>query len=146
MLSIISSPFSNERFAVALARAKTEAAPPLEALLQTTRAPERFVVRTGRKVRFMPVEDVDWIEAAQNYVCLHAGEHSGLLRETMNSLENCLRPMGFVRIHRGLMVNARRICEISSIGGGEYEIQMGNRLLKSSRHYRDLVMALVRRG
>jgi two-component system LytT family response regulator len=145
-LDYLLKPFSDERFAAALARAKTEAAPSLEAVLNTTRAPQRFVVRTGSKVRFVAVEDVDWIEAAQNYVCLHAGEESGLLRETMNSLENSLRPAGFVRIHRGLMVNSRRIREISSIGGGEYEIQIGSRLLKSSRHYRNLVAVLVRGG
>lgn len=137
-------PFSDERFAAALARAKTEAGRSLEALLRSSHAPERFVVRTGNKVRFVAVEDVDWIEAAQNYVCLHAGKESGLLRETMNSLEQTLRPAGFVRIHRGLLVNARRIGEISSIGEGEYEIRAGVHLLKSSRHYRKQVAALLR--
>ena len=145
-LDYLLKPFSDERFAASLARAKTETGRSLEALLRSSRAPERFVVRTGNKVRFLSVQDVDWIEAAQNYVCLHAGEESGLLRETMNSLEQILRPAGFVRIHRGLMVNARRIGEICSIGEGEYEIRAGKHLLKSSRHYRKQIAALLRGG
>lgn len=145
-LDYLLKPFSDERFASALARAKTEVGRSLEALLQSASAPRRFVVRTGNKVRFVAVEDVDWIEAAQNYVCLHSGADSGLLRETMNSLEQSLRPAGFVRIHRGLMVNAGRIREISSIGEGEYEIRAGIHLLKSSRYYRKQVGALLRGG
>jgi two-component system, LytTR family, response regulator len=143
-LDYLLKPFSDERFAAALDRAKHEVGQSLEALLHSAAPPRRFVVRTGNKVRFVAVQDIDWIEAAQNYVCLHAGEESGLLRETMNSIETTLGPAGFVRIHRGLMVNARRIREISSIGEGEYEIRAGIHLLKSSRHYRKQVAALLR--
>jgi two-component system, LytTR family, response regulator len=143
-LDYLLKPFSDERFAAALARAKTAPGRQLGCLWRDAPAPERFVLRTGSRARFVAVEDVEWIEAAQNYVCLHTGDDSGLLRETMNALEKSLAPAQFVRIHRGLLVNARRIREISAIGGGEYEIAVGKRLLKSSRHYRRAVAALLR--
>ena len=143
-LDYLLKPYSDERFAVALARAKAGPASSVDGVLRFTQA-ERFVVRTGSKVRFVAVEDIDWIEAAENYVCLHAGGETGLWRETMTSLERRLRPAGFVRIHRGLLINARKIREISVLGDGEYEILTGNRLLKSSRHYRRAVAALLRR-
>ncbi|HLJ51620.1 MAG TPA: response regulator [Bryobacteraceae bacterium] len=145
-LDYLLKPFSDERFANALARAKNIPARPLDNLLEQTPSPARFVVRSGGRARFIAVEDVDWIESAQNYVCLHAGEDSGLLRETMASLEERLRPAQFVRIHRALLVNACRVREINSIGEGEYELLVGGRLLKSSRGYRRAVTNLIRLG
>jgi two-component system LytT family response regulator len=144
-LDYLLKPYSDERFAAALARAKTTPAWSVDGILNSTRAPERFVLRTGSKVRFVAVEDVEWIEAAQNYLCLHTGKETGLLRETMNALETRLAPAGFVRIHRGLLINSRSIREIYVLGDGEYEMQVGNSLLKSSRRYRRAVAALVRR-
>ena len=143
-LDYLLKPFSRERFAAALGRAKTGATASLGKLLDQTSAPARFVVRSGARSRFIAVDDVDWIEAAQNYVCLHAGEESGLLRQTMNSLEKSLAPAQFVRIHRAILVNSRRIREIHAIGEGEYEVLVGGRLLKSSRRYRRAVSALIR--
>jgi len=143
-LDYLLKPFSRERFAAALARAKSGGARPLGSLLDQAAAPVRFVVRSGARSRFIAVDDVDWIEAAQNYVCLHAGEESGLLRQTMNSLEKSLAPAQFVRIHRAILVNSHRIREIHAIGEGEYEVLAGGRLLKSSRRYRRAVSALIR--
>ena len=102
-------------------------------------------MRGRARVRFIAVEEVDWIESAQNYVCLHAGQESGLVRETMNSLEERLRGAGFVRIHRALLVNAGRIQEIVALGEGEYEVTVGGRLLKSSRRYRRSVSGLMKK-
>ena len=130
-------PFSDERFAAALARAKAGRAPALD---------KRFVVRGRDRVRFIAVEDVDWIESAQNYVCLHAGQESGLIRETMNSLEERLRGAGFVRIHRALLVNGGRVREIVALGDGEYEMTVGDKRLKSSRRYRRAVSGLMKMG
>ncbi|HYL73666.1 MAG TPA: response regulator [Bryobacteraceae bacterium] len=143
-LDYLLKPFSDERFARALARAKAGGGGSLNKLLAHGPAPERFVVRSGARARFIAVEDVDWIESAQNYVCLHAGEDSGLLRQTMNSLEKSLRAAHFVRIHRAMLVNTQRIHEITAIGGGEYELLVGGRLLKSSRRYQRAVSALLR--
>jgi two-component system LytT family response regulator len=149
-LDYLLKPYSDERFRLALTRAKTGSAQPavsaqnVDGVLMSMPAAHRFVVRTGSKVRFIAVEDVDWIEAAQNYVCLHAGKETGLLRQTMNTLEMSLRPAGFVRIHRRVLVNSERIREISGLGDGEYEILVGDRILKSSRHYRRTVSSIVR--
>lgn len=144
-LDYLLKPFSDERFDRALARARSEPPPSLAKLLEGTPPPARFVVRSGARARFIAVEDIDWIESAENYVCLHAGEDSGLLRETMSSLEARLQPAQFVRIHRALLVNARHISEVSALGGGEYEVLVGGRLLKSSRRYRRAVTTLLRR-
>ncbi len=142
-LDYLLKPFSDERFARALARAKTSPRQSLGGLLEGGPQPMRFVVRSGGRARFIDVTDVDWIESAENYVCLHAGAESGLLRETMNSLE--MRLQQFVRIHRTLLVNARHIREISALGSGEYEVLVGEKLLKSSRRYQRAVTNLMRR-
>lgn len=144
-LDYLLKPFSDERLRRALARAKSTPQPSLANLVEGTRLPSRFVVRSGGRARFIAVEDVDWIESAENYVCLHAGGESGLLRETMNSLEARLQPAQFVRIHRALLVNASRIREISALGGGEYELLVGLQLLKSSRRYQRAVTRLLRK-
>ena len=144
-LDYLLKPFSDERFRRALARAKSTPPPSLANLVEGTPPPSRFVVRSGGRARFIAVEEVDWIESAENYVCLHAGGESGLLRETMNSLEARLQPAQFVRIHRALLVNASRIREISSLGGGEYELLVGGQLLKSSRRYQRALTRLLRK-
>ncbi len=142
-LDYLLKPYSDERFRAALGRAKDSRSKSLSKLLEHVPAPTRFVVRSGARARVIAVEDVDWIEAAQNYVCIHAGDDSGLLRDTMTSLERRLQSMHFVRIHRALLVNALRIREIVAIGEGEYEILVGKRLLKSSRRYRRTITALI---
>ncbi len=142
-LDYLLKPFSDERFARALARAKAAPRQSLAGLLEGGPRPMRFVVRSGGRARFIDVADVDWIESAENYVCLHAGAESGLLRETMNSLEARLQQ--FVRIHRTLLVNSSHIREISALGSGEYEVLVGERLLKSSRRYQRAVTHLIRK-
>jgi two-component system LytT family response regulator len=144
-LDYLLKPFSDERFVRALARAKTAPRQGLAALLEGAKRPMRFVVRSGGRARFIDVVDVDWIESAENYVCLHSGAESGLLRETMNSLEARLQDAQFVRIHRTLLVNAGHIREISALGSGEYEVLVGEKLLKSSRRYQRAVTNLIRK-
>jgi two-component system LytT family response regulator len=141
-LDYLLKPYSDDRFRDALARAKAGRAKSVASVLGLVPTPVRFVIRSGARARFIAVDDVDWIEAAQNYVCIHAGDETGLLRDTMASLEERLRP-SFVRIHRAILVNANRIREITAIGEGEYEVQVGGRLLKSSRRYRRVVTALI---
>jgi two-component system LytT family response regulator len=72
----------------------------------------RFVVRSGTKDIFVPVNDIVWIEAADYYVCLHAGGKKHLLRESIKNLETQLDPRKFIRVHRSAIVNIDFVREI----------------------------------
>jgi two-component system LytT family response regulator len=93
----------------------------------------RFVVRSVGKMLLVDVTDVDWIEAAGNYVRLHHGGESHLLRETMTALEGRLDPGRFVRIHRSTIVNLDRVKELRHILHGDYAVILrdGTRLTLS---------------
>jgi two-component system, LytTR family, response regulator len=93
----------------------------------------RFVVRSVGKMLLIDVADVDWIEAAGNYVRLHHGGESHLLRETMTALEGRLDPNHFVRIHRSTIVNLDRVKELRHILHGDYALILrdGTRLTLS---------------
>ncbi|MCM2268687.1 MAG: LytTR family DNA-binding domain-containing protein [Thermoanaerobaculia bacterium] len=93
----------------------------------------RFVVRSVGKMLLIDVADVDWIEAAGNYVRLHHGGECHLLRETMTALEGRLDPSRFVRIHRSTIVNLDRVKELRHILHGDYAVILrdGTRLTLS---------------
>ncbi len=76
----------------------------------------RFSIRAGGKTSFIPVKEVDWIEAAGNYLVLHAGRENHLLRETLNGLETKLPPKTFARVNRSALVNLERIKELEPSG------------------------------
>jgi len=93
---------------------------------------ERFVVREGGRLSFVPVESVDWIEAAGNYVRLHEAGKQHLLRRTLAELSERLRGR-FVRARRTALVNARSISALEPYGKGSYVVHLknGTRLLSS---------------
>jgi two-component system LytT family response regulator len=93
---------------------------------------ERFVVRGGGRLVFLPVESVDWIEAAGNYVRLHQGGKDHLLRRTLAGLAERLGDR-FVRIHRTALVNTRAIAALEPYGKGSYVVHLtdGSRLISS---------------
>jgi two-component system LytT family response regulator len=105
----------------------------------------RFVVRDGHRLLFIPADQVDWIDAAGNYVRLHAGGRSHLLRETMKSVEARLDPERFVRVHRSAIVNLERIASMEPYFHGEYVLTLrdGTRL-NSSRSQSARLRALIR--
>jgi len=74
--------------------------------------PTRIMVRTGGRVFFQPVSEIDWIEAADYYARVHAGSEAHLLRESLAALEERLDPASFVRIHRSAIVNVERVKEV----------------------------------
>ena len=94
---------------------------------------ERLVVKSGGRLFFLRTDEIDWIEAAGNYVRLHVGAHSHLLRETMKGMEAALDPDRFIRIHRSTIVNTERIKELQPLFHGEYAVllQDGTRLVAS---------------
>jgi two-component system, LytTR family, response regulator len=149
-LDYLLKPFDRERFTAALDRAKTQVRrqnaplvdPRLADLLQAVGgrrpAPERLVVKTGGRLYFVRLEDIDWIEAAGNYVRLHTGKEDHLLRESMNGLECKLDVGRFVRIHRSTIVNVERIRELQPAFHGDYAVILHDGTeLSLSRGYRE---------
>ena len=96
----------------------------------------RFVVRFGGKLIFVQPQDVDWIDAAGNYVRLHASGRQYLVRGTMKSIESRLDPDVFVRVHRSAIVNIDRVVSLEPYFHGEYVVQMrdGSKLTSSRSH------------
>jgi two-component system LytT family response regulator len=101
------------------------------------RGPERLVVRSGQEMVFVAVRDLDWIEAADNYVELHVGTQVHLLRETLSSVERRLSPAAFARIRRDAIVNLERVRAVRPAEDGDFEIVLRDgRTLALGRTYR----------
>ena len=99
---------------------------------------ERLVVKSGGRLFFLRTDEIDWIEAAGNYVRLHMKDQSHLFRETMNQMESRLDPQRFFRIHRSRIVNTERIKELQPWFNGEYVVLLQNGAqLRLSRSYRE---------
>lgn len=100
-------------------------------------AQQRLLVRSPGRILLVAVDSIDWIGAEGNYICLHVGEATHLMRETMTGVEGQLDPARFVRIHRSTIVNLDRIVEMKPACRGEYEVVLENgQTLKLSRTYR----------
>jgi two-component system LytT family response regulator len=106
---------------------------------------DRLVVKSRGKIRFVDVDDVDWIEAAGNYVRLHLSDgETELVRETMTRLEERLDPDQFMRIHRSSIVNLGRVEEIRHWSSGEYVVELEDGTeLKLTRTYRERILDRV---
>jgi two-component system, LytTR family, response regulator len=104
----------------------------------------RVVVKTGGKVIFLRAQEIEWVEAAGNYVRLHVGADSHLFRESMKNMETRLDDELFVRIHRSAIVNVDRIRELQPWFHGEYVVilQDGTRLM-ASRVFADRLDRLI---
>jgi two-component system, LytTR family, response regulator len=108
---------------------------------------DRLVVKSGGRVFFLRTEDIDWIEAAGNYVRLHLADESHLFRETMNRMETRLDSRKFARIHRSRIVNTERIKELQPWFNGEYVVVLRNGTrLPLSRGYRDKLQEQLGKG
>jgi two-component system, LytTR family, response regulator len=145
-------PVTAERFALAFERAigRLQGAPRedgtrqvlamLDAVANPPRQLERFAVRSGERTAFVPVDDVEWIEAFQNYVKLHAGPTTHLLHVPMNTIEGVLDSERFLRIHRSHIVNVRRIAQLWSIAHGQFVIELASgQRLQSGRTYSERI-------
>jgi two-component system LytT family response regulator len=136
-LDYLLKPFDDARFQRALARAKEKVAryAPLQ------RQPlDRLVVKSPGRVLFLGVADIDWIEAADYYACLHVGDATHLIRRTLAELERDLGEERFFRIHRSVIVNLERIRGLELQLDGEYEVELisGTRLRLSRRFRKPL--------
>lgn len=128
--------FDRERFHAALRRAKDQIrqsregllSERLTGLLEDLEAREkrltRLIVRSAGRVFFVRVDEIDWLEAADNYVRIHVSRESHLIRETLQSLEARLDPARFLRIHRSTVVNLDRIKEMQPLFHGDYLVRL----------------------
>jgi two-component system, LytTR family, response regulator len=103
--------------------------------------PRRLVVPNGTKDSFVNVDDIEWIEAADYYSCLHVGLKNLMLRETIKELANTLNPKKFVRVHRSAIVNIDHVREILREGRNEGWVLLanGHRLKMSKAGWQSLL-------
>ncbi|HEY6413596.1 MAG TPA: LytTR family DNA-binding domain-containing protein [Edaphobacter sp.] len=101
---------------------------------------ERFIIHDGPKDVLINVCDIDWIEAADYYSCLHVGNRKYMLRETIKELSDKLDPAKFVRIHRSIIVKIAQVQEIHRDGRAEYFVVLtnGQRLRMSKAGWKNL--------
>lgn len=105
----------------------------------------KLTVRIGKRLVLVAPAEIDWIEASGDYVQLHAGKKSWLMRESLSSLETKLGPFGFTRIHRSSIVNVACVVELKGLDDGEYAVLLRDgTTLKLSRNYRQALSALLR--
>jgi two-component system, LytTR family, response regulator len=136
-LDYLLKPFDNARFELALNRAKqrirtVENRQPLHPPRL-----DRIVVKSAGEVCFLKTSDIEWIEAADYYACLHVGAKTHLLRRSMAELEQDLDPNMFCRVHRSSIVNLERVQGLKLAEDGEYEIILENGTrVRLSRRYR----------
>jgi two-component system LytT family response regulator len=155
-IDYILKPYDAQRFSNAIERArmhlngrrKVQVDERLDSLIDELRARnqylERLVVRSGGRILILRVADIDWVEAASNYVRLHAGGREYLLRETMTALESKLDPADFVRIHRSTIVRVDKIRELEPLFQGDYVVILDDSTrLTSSRGYREKLQELL---
>jgi two-component system LytT family response regulator len=149
-------PVTEERFQVAFERARQrirtaqpdESTHQMMAVLDAIANPRRYLsrlaIRSGERTVFLPTGDVVWIEAAQNYVRVHAGPATHLLHVPMNTIEASLDPERFMRIHRSYIVNVEHIKQLWTLAHGQYvlELASGERL-QSGRTYGEKIRTLL---
>lgn len=154
-LDYLLKPFDEERLRAALARAREEikkrqfgnfderVGALLGDLKPENKYVERFVLKSIGRIYFIKTDEIDWIEAAGNYVNLHVGKENHLLRETMNNVESRLDPDRFLRIHRSTIVNIDFIRELSPLFNGDYTVTLNDdTALTLSRKYHDRLLQL----
>jgi len=118
----------------------------LETLLenQTHKWAEKLVIRNVDRYEFVVSDSIEWIESANNYVQLHCGAKQYLLGETLTNLEGRLDPAKFARIHRGRIVNTKRIVAVHPLFSGTYELELlGGIRITTGRQYKEIVQNLI---
>lgn len=107
----------------------------------------RLVVRDGARLEIVPVHQIDWIEAAGDFACLHVGSRSHVLSDSLRGLEARLDPGRFLRIHRSRIVNVDRVRELHKLFHGEYLLVLADGArITSGRCYTKRVKAFFSNG
>ncbi|MEZ5554403.1 LytR/AlgR family response regulator transcription factor [Haliea sp.] len=118
----------------------------VEAMAESGRQgwPDKLTVRDGNAIHFIKTADITWIDAAGDYMCIHAAGKTHIMRVTMKELEAMLDPAQFLRVHRSTIVNALEITGAESLDSGEYLLHLDSGArIKVSRGYRDRVRTLL---
>jgi two-component system LytT family response regulator len=140
------SPDSKERL-MALVSGRNEASSAKELVADDTTPrswPERLTIKDGNEFQFIKIADIQWIDAAGDYMCVHVAGKTHIMRTTMKRLEASLNPELFIRVHRSSIVNANCIVSAVSHLNGEYVLSLdGGGRLKVSRSYRDKIKFLL---
>ena len=154
-LDYLLKPFDAARLADALKRAKQQVFSSrdrqkqalhglLDGSLAVQQRLKRLSIKSSGKIIFLELEQIDYIEGAGNYLCVHAGDQEFLTRETMSVCEAKLQSSDFVRIHRSTIVNRSRVRELKPWFTGEYVVILNNgKELTLSRGYRDRLPLLL---
>ena len=136
-------PFDEDRFRAALDHVRErltghrDVAALLDALAPKPRYAARLVAPAQGRLSLVTVDEIEWIEGADNYVRLHTGSGAHLLRETLRNLESRLDPACFARVHRSTIVNLSRVKEMLALPSGDYTVVLeGGTRLTLSRGYR----------
>ena len=138
-LDYLLKPIDAARFAESMARVRRVAG---------KREPQqhlrRVVVKTPGRVLFIEMRDVEWFEAAGNYVRVHSSGETHLMRMTMQALEQRLDARAFARIHRSTIVNVSRVAALNATVGGEYDVVLkSGATLPMQRSYHDRLRAAL---
>lgn len=151
-------PFDGRRFLESLKRAKARIEQErsgksdnnrlfelFENLAKPRRTPDRIAVKNNGRVVFIRLDEIDWFEASDNYVCLHCGRETHVVRETMSELESRLDPARFLRVHRSAIVNLDRIRELQPWFRGDYRVILrdGTELTLTKNHREQLESRLL---
>lgn len=106
--------------------------------------PDILAIKDGNEISRVPVSDIQWIDAAGDYMCVHAKSGTHIMRRTMKELEQVLDPRRFVRVHRSAIANIQFVSKLVSHVSGEYHLVLDNGTeLKVSRSHRDRVKAMI---
>lgn len=118
----------------------------LQLLSRTGEAPEeRLLVKAEGRLVFLNLEDIDWIEAAANYVRVNSGSCSYLIRDNIGRLATKLDPNRFARIHRSTIINVHKLRELQPCDNGEFiAVLKSGKALSCSRGYRSEILRLIR--
>lgn len=131
-----------------IARGEAEQASPFTgsaAEQQGSFADGRLVIRDGGSISLVPMADIDWVDAAGDYMCVHAGGNTHILRSTLKQLADRLDPGIFRRVHRSTLVNVQRVRSITALRKGECMLHLEDGAqLKVSRNYRDAIADLLK--
>lgn len=146
-IDYVLKPYDDERLLAAVARAREsmQTAQPVPELAEVVALlknlnqpnPAPLAVRTRRGTVLVPVEELDWVEAEDNYVRLHVAGKSHLLRATLAEMEERLPVRAFLRVHRGAIVNLERVRELQPSTHGDFKIVLRDgALVPMSRRFR----------